>query len=86
MERAAAAGATLIGINNRDLHTFDVDLATTERLRPLAPPTATVVAESGIATREDMLRLERCGVNAVLIGEALVVEADPATKIRELLG
>jgi indole-3-glycerol phosphate synthase len=86
MERAASAGATFIGINNRDLRTFDIDLATTERLRPLAPSNATVVAESGIFTRDDMLRLERCGVNAVLIGESVVTAPDPAEKARELLG
>jgi indole-3-glycerol phosphate synthase len=86
MERAAAAGAELIGINNRDLRTFEVDLATTERLRPLAPPDAVVVAESGIFTRDDMRRLEAIGVNAVLIGEALVTEQDPSAKVRELLG
>ena len=85
MERANAAGATLIGINNRDLRTFDLDLATTERLRPLAPPDTTIVAESGIFTRDDMLRLERCGVNAVLIGEGVVTAPDPAVKVRELL-
>ncbi|MEO6197404.1 MAG: indole-3-glycerol phosphate synthase TrpC [Dehalococcoidia bacterium] len=86
MERAAKAVATLIGINNRDLRTFDIDLVTTERLRPLAPPNATIVAESGIFTRDDMLRLERCGVNAVLIGEGVVTAPDPADKVRELLG
>lgn len=86
MERAAAAGATLIGVNNRDLRTFEVDLATTERLRPLAPPDATFVAESGIATRADMQRLQAADVHAALIGEALVVEPDPAVKLRELLG
>lgn len=85
MERAAAAGATLLGINNRDLRTFDVDLATTERLRPRAPQGTTVVAESGIFTREDVLRLERCGVDAVLIGEGVVTAPDPADKVRELL-
>jgi indole-3-glycerol phosphate synthase len=86
MERADAAGASLIGINNRDLRTFAVDLATTERLRPLAPPESTVVAESGIFTREDVLRLERCGAGAVLIGEGVVTAPDPADKVRELLG
>ena len=85
MTRALKAGAELIGINNRDLRTFDVDLATTERLRPLAPPGATIVAESGVFTREDIRRLEACGVNAVLIGEGLVVAPDPAEKLRELL-
>jgi indole-3-glycerol phosphate synthase len=86
MERALGAEADLIGINNRDLHTFDIDLATTERLRRLAPADATIVAESGIFTREDMLRLERTGVNAALIGEGVVTTPDPATKVRELLG
>ena len=84
--RAVAAEATLIGINNRDLRTFDIDLATTERLRPLAPKSATIVAESGIFTRDEMLRLERAHVNAVLIGESIVTADDPAAKIRELLG
>ena len=86
LERAAKAGATLIGVNNRDLRTFDVDLATTERLRPLVPRTATLVAESGIATRDDVERLAALGVHAVLIGEALVTAPDPAAKIRELFG
>ena len=86
LERAVAAGAKIIGINNRDLRTFDVDLATTERLAPLAPPGTTIVAESGVFTREDVLRLEACGVHAVLIGEALVTAPDPGAKIRELFG
>ncbi len=83
--RALAAGAEVIGINNRDLRTFDVDLVTTERLRPLIPPEKTVVAESGISTRDDMQRLQTCGVDAVLIGEALVTAPDPGAKVRELL-
>lgn len=86
MLRAVSAEATLIGVNNRDLRTFDIDLKTTERLRPLAPKYATIVAESGIFTRDDMLRLERAKVNAVLIGEGVVTADDPAAKIRELLG
>jgi indole-3-glycerol phosphate synthase len=61
-----------------------VDLATTERLAPLIPGAATIVAESGILTREDIRRLEACGVSAVLIGEALVTASDPCAKIREL--
>jgi indole-3-glycerol phosphate synthase len=84
--RALIAGASLIGINNRDLRTFEVDLAITERLRPLVPPEVTVVAESGISTRADVQRLESLGVDAVLIGEALVTAPDPAAKIRELMG
>lgn len=86
MERALGAEATLIGVNNRDLRTFDIDIATTERLRPLAPKNATFVAESGIFTREDMLRLERAGVSAALIGEGVITAPDPADKVRELLG
>jgi indole-3-glycerol phosphate synthase len=86
MERALGAEADVLGVNNRNLHTFDLDLATTERLRRLAPPDATIVSESGIFTREDMLRLERAGVSAVLIGEGVVTAPDPADKVRELLG
>ena len=86
LARAPVTDAPLIGITNRDLRTFNVDLATTERLRPLAPPNATIVSESGIFTREDMIRLKRAGVDAVLIGEGVVTAPDPADKIRELLG
>jgi indole-3-glycerol phosphate synthase len=86
VERALAAGATVIGVNNRDLHTFEVDLATTERLRRLIPSERVLVAESGISAREDVVRLAAIGVDAVLIGESLVVADDPGAKIRELLG
>jgi indole-3-glycerol phosphate synthase len=86
MERALSAGADVIGVNNRDLRTFDVDLRTSERLRPLAPPEVAFVAESGIFTREDIRRLEAANADAALIGEALVTEPDPAEKLRELLG
>jgi len=80
------AGAEIVGINNRDLRTFEIDLATTERLRPLVPPEVTVVAESGVQTRADVQRLAGLGVHGVLIGEALVVADDPAAKMRELFG
>ena len=83
---AISVGADLIGINNRDLRSFDADLATTEHLGPLVPDRTTVVAESGIFTRADIIRLEACGVSAVLIGEALVTATDPESKIRELFG
>jgi indole-3-glycerol phosphate synthase len=86
LERALSAGAMVIGINNRDLRTFEVDMTTTERLAPLAPEGTTVVAESGIFTRDDVRRLEKGGAHAVLIGEALVTAPDPAAKIRELCG
>jgi indole-3-glycerol phosphate synthase len=86
LERALAANAQVIGINNRDLRTFEVDLALTERLRPLIPADRVVVAESGVHSRADAERLRALGVNAVLIGEALVTADDPAAKIGELLG
>jgi indole-3-glycerol phosphate synthase len=86
LERALVAGAEIIGINNRDLRTLEVDLATTERLRPLVPPEVTVVAESGVHTRADVQRLAALGVHGVLIGEALVLADDAAAKIRELFG
>jgi len=86
LERALMAGAEIAGINNRDLRTFEVDLATTERLRRLLPPEVTVVAESGVQTRADVQRLAALGVHGILIGEALVLADDPAVKIRELFG
>jgi indole-3-glycerol phosphate synthase len=86
LDCAVAAGAKIIGINNRDLRTFEIDLAVTERLAPLAPPGTTIVAESGIFSRKDLRRLEACGVHAVLIGEALVTAPDAGAKIRELFG
>ncbi len=82
---AVAAGASVIGINNRDLHTFRVDLETTARLRPLIPSGVAVVAESGIHTGEDAARMAALGVNAILVGEALVTSPDPAAKLWELI-
>jgi indole-3-glycerol phosphate synthase len=84
IEQAVRAGTSLFGINNRDLHTFEVDLATTERLRPLLPRDAVVVGESGLQTREDVERLHRAGVNAVLIGEAFMTAPDVRQKMQEL--
>jgi indole-3-glycerol phosphate synthase len=86
LERALAADAQIIGINNRDLRTFEVNLAVSERLRPLIPDGRVVVAESGIYSRADVERLQALGVNAVLIGEALVTAEDARAKIREILG
>lgn len=86
MERAAALGADLIGINNRDLRDFVVDLAVTERLAPLAPAGAVLVGESGIFGADDLHRLGQAGVSAVLVGEGLIVSPDRATAVRELLG
>lgn len=86
LERALAAGATLVGVNNRDLHTFNVDLATTERVARDLPPGVTLVAESGVFIRDDVLRLEAAGASAVLVGEGLIVQPDRAAAVRALLG
>jgi len=93
LERALAIGAQLIGVNNRDLKTFKVDLATTERLaqKLLADDTATpqkkfLVAESGIHTRADVERLARCGAKAILVGESLMQNGKIQAKVKELLG
>ena len=83
---AVKAGAEVIGINNRDLHTFVTDLATTESLAPLIPADKVIVSESGISTPQDLARLEPLGVHAVLVGEALVTAADTAAKVRSLTG
>jgi len=83
--RAVQAGAEIIGINNRDLHTFEVDLNNTARLRPLIPAGKIVVSESGIRTREDMRQLQQWGVNAALVGEALVASRDIAAALKGLL-
>ncbi len=72
LARALAAGARIIGINNRDLRTFQVDLDVTERLRPLIPSDILVVGESGIRSAEDVKRLAAVGVDAILVGESLV--------------
>jgi indole-3-glycerol phosphate synthase len=79
-------GIQLIGINNRDLATFEVSLATTECLRPMIPSEITVVAESGIFTAADVQRLEKANVDAILVGEALVTSEDIPAKVRELSG
>jgi len=80
------ASISLLGINNRNLSTFEVSLANTERLRPLIPAGITVVAESGIFTAPDVARLARAGVDAILVGEALVTAPDIAARVRELSG
>lgn len=76
----------LLGINNRNLDTFQVSLAVTERLRPLLPASLTVVSESGIFTADDVHRLAQTGVNAILVGEALITAADMPAKVREIAG
>ena len=83
---AADLGAAIIGINNRDLRTFTTDIGTTERLRARVPAGTLCISESGIATRADVVRLARAGVQAMLVGEALSRSGDPRAKIAELLG
>jgi len=85
MARALAINAGLIGINNRNLRDFSVTLETTERLARLAPPHVTLVSESGIFTYGDVLRVQRAGAHAVLVGEALMRQADVAAAVRALL-
>jgi indole-3-glycerol phosphate synthase len=85
LDRAAGLRSRLIGINNRDLKTFRTDLATTERLAPLAPEGALLVGESGIATNGDCVRLSRAGVRAFLVGESLMRQDDVEAATRALL-
>lgn len=85
LEIALEAGAEIIGINNRNLETFVVDLQVTEKLADLIPENKIIVSESGIRTRADIDRLTKYGVHAVLVGEALVSSEDPAMVLRELL-
>ncbi|MBA7564171.1 Indole-3-glycerol phosphate synthase [subsurface metagenome] len=84
-ERALLSRAEIIGINNRDLNTFIVDLTTTERLRPLIPRDRIVVSESGIKDRSDMKKMREWGVDAVLIGESLLSAPDITAKMKELM-
>jgi indole-3-glycerol phosphate synthase len=86
LERALEAGAEVIGINNRDLDEQRVDIGTTFELMTDVPAGKTVVAESGISGRDELEELERVGVDAVLIGGALMSAADPEAKTRELAG
>jgi indole-3-glycerol phosphate synthase len=85
LKRALACDVKIIGINNRNLDTMAVDLNVTGRLRPLIPPDRLVVSESGIKGRGDIQKLREWGVNAVLVGEALITAGDVAAKIKELL-
>jgi indole-3-glycerol phosphate synthase len=85
LDRAVQAGAGIIGINNRDLRTFETTLETTERLAAHVPDGTVVVTESGIATAADIERLGRSGARAFLVGETLMKAADPGVALEELL-
>ncbi len=86
IERALEADAAIIGINNRDLANFEVDIMRTLELKKMVPGGKVLVSESGIHTRDDVRRLDNGGIDAILVGEALITSDDIAGKIRELLG
>lgn len=85
LERALKLSTRLIGINNRDLHSFETSLETTERLAPLVPRDRLVIGESGLFLPDDLARLSRAGVNAFLIGESLMRQSDVAEATRSIL-
>jgi len=85
-ERALAIPAAILGVNNRDLATFETDRGTTARLAALAPPGVPLVSESGIHSREHVLEVERAGASAVLVGESILACPRPGDKVRELIG
>lgn len=86
LPRALDAGATLVGVNNRDLRTFEVRLEHTEEVAAKVPPGVCLVSESGIRTRADVERVVRAGAKAILVGETLMRAADPGLMLRQLLG
>ena len=86
LDIALECGADIIGINNRDLDTFHVDISTTDQLAGLVPETCVLVSESGISRKEDISGLKGKGVNAVLVGSALMSSGDPGVRVRELVG
>jgi indole-3-glycerol phosphate synthase len=86
LEVALESGAEVLGVNNRDLRTFEVDLSTTERLAEMIPDSRVLVAESGVHTREDVQRLANAGADAALVGTALMRAEDPGKALRGLTG
>jgi len=86
LDRALSAGATMIGVNNRDLESLDIDPGTAERLIPRLPPEIIAIAESGVRVRADVERYAACGADAVLVGSVLSASSDPAAAARALTG
>lgn len=85
VDRAVAVGARVVGINHRDLRTFKMDMTLAERMRERIPPDRIVVAESGIKTRADVVRLRAAGIDAILVGESLMRDGTPEESLRALL-
>ena len=86
LARASRLDPGLLGVNNRNLNTFEVDLETSERLKPAAPNGALLVAESGIHAREHVERLREAGIHAFLVGEAFMRADDPGEALEALFG
>ena len=84
LDRALEAGATMIGVNNRDLESLVIDPSTAERLIPRIPSGLVAIAESGVKSRNDLERYARCGADAVLVGSSISAAADPAAATRAL--
>ena len=86
VERALAAGARVIGVNHRDLHTFKLDMTLATSMRPLVPSDRLLVAESGIRTADDVRRMQEAGIDAALVGESLMCDPDPGSALRRVWG
>jgi indole-3-glycerol phosphate synthase len=84
MERTLLLDHDLIGVNNRNLNTFETSLATSERLKQMLPGDQLLVTESGIKTDDDVKRMQSCGINSFLVGEAFMREADPGMALRRM--
>jgi len=86
VERALAADARVVGVNHRDLRTFQMDMSLASSMRPFIPSSRLLAAESGIRSADDLRRMQAAGIDAVLVGEGLMCEPDPGLALRKLLG